>query len=231
MERKVIPVKCSEKLLVTVIGVILSGSVGFGAVLNVDGLINPADYEESVIDVDAGGVDFALTGLDIDTVYWGVAGDVTGVWYTLGMTVTVPPINTTGDVTAPYPTPTNVHLSLEQGGVEKYWFEATMFSGNVINFIAWDSIATAPITLDPANIKYAVDTGLEVAIKVNQLPNLAPAPFQFGLVFEGGGEHGDDRVDGTIPEPSTISMIVVGGLLTVVRRRRAKRLRLAASSS
>ena len=58
-ERKVIFVKRSGKLLVTVMGIILSGSVGFGATLDVDGDVNPSHYDVAMVDVDGGGEDFA----------------------------------------------------------------------------------------------------------------------------------------------------------------------------
>lgn len=202
-------------------GIVLSGSIGFGAVMNVDGVVDPADYDMEFTDVDPGIMEFTGSASDIKALHWGIAADISGVWYTIGLTTVDTPINTTGDGTGPF-SPTKVHLSLEQNGVEKYWFEAHMFFGNVIGFIAWDSNAAAPITLDPADIKYKVDSGLEVAIKTNQLPNLAPTPFKFDLVFEGGGQNQDDHIADTIPEPSTMAMIAIGGLVAVARRRRRR---------
>ena len=224
-EWKVIPVKCSGKLLVTVMGIILSGSVGFGAVLDVDGLVDPADYDISITDVDIGGEDFEGTGSDIKALHWGMALDVTGLWTTIGMTVTTPPINTTGDGPSTFPRTTTVYLSIIQSGVEQYAFEARMRDGAVTSFSMWDvPLGTEVPLTTPTDLRHRVDTGLELAIKASKFTNLNPAsPFDFDLVFEGGGRNEDDYMQGTIPEPSTISIIVIGGLFTLVRRRRAKR--------
>jgi len=213
-------------------GILLSGSVGFGAILNIDGSVDPADYDIAVPDVDLGTEDFVLSGSDIDTVYWGLVPDVTyhpitaplDAWYTFGMTVTVPPINTSGDLTGP-PAPTSVRLTLSQGGVEKHSLNAFMFFGNILGQpLLWDSTTGPPtaIALDASTLKYAVGTGLEIAIRADKF-NLAPnSPFDFDLHFEGGGTNEDDRIQGRIPEPATMSIILVGGLFVLARRRRRK---------
>ena len=228
-EWKVIPVKCSRRLLVTVMGMFLSCSVGFGAILDVDGTVTPADYDEHFIDVDIGGEDFAGTGCDIEAVHWGLAGDVTGIWYTLGMSVIAPPINTTGDGTSSFTRSTTVYLSLIQGGVEQYSFEVRMRAGAVTGVNMWDVPAgtEVPLNADPLNpptdLKYAVADGLEIAVKNTKFTNLSPSsPFSFDLLFEGGGRNEDDEIRGTVPEPATMSMLVIGGLFMLVRRRRKR---------
>jgi|GEM_PF-4509008 len=203
--------------------------------LNIDGVVNPADYDITVPDAIDTGKIFLGTNCDIDTLYWGLVpgpgyNPVTNpldAWYTLGMTVVAPPINTTGDGSAGPGAfaPTTVHLSLRQGGTEKNSLDVFMFFGNILGQpLMWDTTGATPtaITLDASNLKYALGTGLEIAIKADKF-NLNPAsPFDFDLHFEAGGENEDDRIQGRIPEPATISMIVIGGLVVLVRRRRRK---------
>ncbi len=217
-EWKVIPVKYPGKLFVVVLGIMLSGSVGFGAMMNVNGEIDPVDeYDVSVMDT--AGESFA-TGLDIGAFYWGEDGD----WYTIGMTVTDPPINTTGDGTYTSIRTTTVFLSLLQGvGGEKHAFEVRMRDGKVADFTMWDAVGDEINLTKDINLKYAIGNGLEFAVKKSAFENFDPAsPFNFDLLFEGGGRNDDDDMQGTIPEPSTISLIVVGGLFTIVRRRRKR---------
>jgi hypothetical protein len=220
-----------------VMGIFLSGSVGFGATLSVDGTVTAGDYDIAVTDVDIGGEQFALSASDIDTLHWGLVPDVTyhpvtnplAAWYTIGMTVKgpvgSPQINTTGDGTGSF-APTKVHLSLSQGGTERNSLDAFMFFGGfLVPPLMWDTSAATPaaITLDATNLKYAVGTGLEIAIRADKF-NLDPAqPFSFDLHFEGGGENEDDRIQDRIPEPATMSMLLVGGLIPLVRRRRRKK--------
>ena len=205
-------------------GIILSGSVGFGATVTVDGVINPGEYDISITDFDPAGLDFEDSGSDIEAFHFGV----TGVWFNLGMTVrgplASPKINTTGDGTGAF-SPTSVSFSLSQGGAEKHSLHALMFFGSVLNVSMWDSTTPTPTVIDISALQLkAVDTGLEIAIHGGAFTNLNPAlPFQFDLLFDGGGQNADDRIQGTIPEPATMSMILIGGLFTLVRRRRAKR--------
>ena len=223
-ERKVISVKCSGKLLVTVMGIILSGSVGFGATVTVDGVINAGEYDVSITDFDPVDMDFKDSASDIEALHFGV----TGAWLNLGMTVrgplVSPKINTTGDGTGAF-APTSVSLSLSQGGAEKHSIHALMFFGSVLNVSMWDSTTPIPTVIDISALQLkAVDTGLEIAIHASAFTNLNPlSPFQFDLLFDGGGTNEDDRIQGTVPEPATMSMILIGGLFTLVRRRRAKR--------
>jgi len=208
-------------------GIFLSSSVGLGTPLDeVNGVIDGGDsYVWPVTDVAEPGKVFFNSGLDIDALYWGAIVDG-GIWYTIGMTVTAPPINTTGDGMGipPIPTMTTVKLSLSQLGVDQYLLQASMFADTVVGVYVIDRVTNTLVTVNPADIKYKVDTGLEIAIKQSYFSNLAPlTPFDFRLDFDGGGTNEDDSLQGRVPEPATMSMLVIGGLVTLVRRRRAKR--------
>ncbi|MCP4378266.1 MAG: PEP-CTERM sorting domain-containing protein [bacterium] len=227
------PVKCSGKILVAVLGVFLSGSVCFGAYLNVDGTINAADaYDKVVNDNDPVPSDFTGSGSDIKALHFGVAlgpthaTDPTDVWYTFGMTVVgpspTPQINTTGDGTGAS-APTSARFSIKQGGSDKYMIHVTMFYGNVLNVTMWNTSTATPtqVPLNSQNLKYKINAGLELAIQRKVFTNLAKAsPFDFKLLFEGGGQNKDDVLDGQIPEPATMSMLLVGSIVFIRRRRR-----------
>ena len=224
-----IPVKCSGKLLVTAMCVVLSCSVGFGATVTVDGDITAADnYDLPFTDNVDVGEPFLGTDLDIEALHWGVVPGPTyhpvnnplDAWYHIGMTVKAPPISTSdGGI------PTAVSLILSQGGVEKHLLYATMYYGGFLGQPVMTDLTTptpTPIALDASNLKYAVNTGLEIAIKADKF-NLDPAsPFDFKLNFGAVGTNRDDEMQGRVPEPATMSMILVGGLFTLVRRRRRK---------
>jgi len=221
-------VKCSGKLLVTVLGIALFSSVGFGAVLDVDGNVNTAHYDITFTDTDIPGEPFAGTGLDIDTVSWGVAPGASPAdsWYTLGMTVVAPPINTTGDGSLGPLSRTSAVLTLSQGGSDKYLIQATMLAGTVLDVLMVDisgpTPAIVPLTA-PTDLQYKVDNGLELAIKASKFANLSPvSPFDFNLLFEGGGIIRDDIITGRVPEPATMSMLAVGGLIGLARRRKRR---------
>jgi hypothetical protein len=225
-------VKCSGRILVAVLGVLLSGSVGFGAYLNVDGTIDAADaYDKVVNDVDPAATDFTGSGSDIKALHFGVAKepanstDPADVWYTFGMTVVgpspTPRINTTGDGTGAS-APTSVRMGISQGSV-KYMVHTTMFYGSVLNVTMWDTSGPTPtqVPLNSQNLKYKVNAGLELAIKRNVFTNLAKASlFDINLLFEGGGQNKDDDLEGQVPEPATMSMLLVGGIAFIRRRRR-----------
>lgn len=226
-------VKRSVKLLTIVMVTTLVCSVGLGATMDVnsdiDGTVNPADYDIVINDVDAGGEVFANTGSDIDALYWGVApgatypGNQADLWYAVGMTVEAPPINTLGDGTSLIPSPTTVNLGISQGGSNLYTINVLMFGGNVLNVLMLDLAAPGSpmITLDPTTLKHSIDSGLEIAIHASKFTNLSPdSPFDFDLHFEGGGENDDDRIQGRIPEPATMSILLIGGLAVARRRRR-----------
>jgi len=58
-----------------------------------------------------------------------------------------------------------------------------------------DLTESQPIVLNPAEIKYAVDTRLEIAVKATKFGNLAPAsPFDFKVDFWDGGTNTDDQL-------------------------------------
>ncbi len=219
--------KCSGKLFVTVMGIALLSSVGFGAVLDVNGIVDPAHYEFSYTDSDIPGEPFAGTGLDIDTVHWGaVPSPLAPEWFTLGMTVANSQINTTGDGTMGPFSRTSVVVNLSQGGSDKYMIQATLLAGTVQSVLMLDVSGPAPTVVplsEPTDLRYAVDTGFEIAIKASKFANLSPAsPFDFALLFDGGGTDRDDIIKGRVPEPATMSMLMIGGFAALARRRRKR---------
>ncbi len=176
-ERKVISVKCSGTLFVTVVVIALSGSVGFGAILDADCAIKPSDsYDVFLTDTVDVGEPFPGTALDILT----PNQDVTGDRGHIAITVTEPPINTIGDgIVYPDDAMTNVQISLNHDRIDRMV----------------DLAEFQPIVLNPAEIKYAVDTRLEIALKATKFGNLAPAsPFDFKVDFWDGGTNADDRL-------------------------------------
>jgi hypothetical protein len=202
-------------------GIVLSSSIGFGATMNVNGTVVPADYDYVFVDMDPVGppLDFSGTASDIEALYWGQDG----AWVTFGMTTIGAPINTTGDESSPFTHSTTVYLRLIQGGVEQYWLEVSMRSAAVESVRMWDTPngVVVPLTA-PTDLRHEVGDDLEIAIHAIKFANLTPAPFAFDLVFEGGGPNQDDGIQGVIPEPATMSMLLVGGLLAVARRRRKR---------
>lgn len=211
-------------MLVAVLGIALSSSVGFGAVLDVDGNITAAHYDFSYTDSDIAGEPFAGTGLDIDTVHFGaVPSPLAPEWFTLGMTVANSSINTTGDGTMGPFSRTSIVVNLSQGQTT-FMIQATLLAGTVQDVLMLDTSGPAPTFVplsEPTDIRYAVDTGFEIAIKTSKFTNFSPAsPFDFVLLFEGGGTDRDDIISGRVPEPATMSILMIGGLVLARRRKR-----------
>jgi hypothetical protein len=235
-ENKVILVKSSGKLLVTVLAVALSSSIGFGAALNVDGTIDAVGAADNYdwVSIDDDGPtpqDYTGSSSDIAAVHWGQAPgatfptDPTDVWYTMGMSTVTAPLNTLGDGTNFFPTQTNVQLGIRQGGVALYAMSITMFNGSVKDgsVTMWDlstNPTPTPVTLDSSTLKYAVGNSLEIAVHRSAFANLLPAQFDFSLMFEGGGTNADDSITDVVPEPATMSLLAVGGLFLARRRRK-----------
>ena len=232
-ENKVILVKSSGKLLVTVLAVALSGSIGFGAALNVDGTIDAADDYDFVTVDDDGPTpqDYTGSSSDIAAVHWGQAPgasfptDPDDVWYTIGMSTVTAPLNTLGDGTNFFPSETNVQLGIkDMGGTPLYAMSVTMYNGSVKDdsFTMWNLSTPTPtlVTLDSSTLKHAVGNSLEIAVHRSAFTNLLPAPFEFSLFFEGGGVNADDIITGVVPEPATMSILAIGGLFLARRRRK-----------
>jgi len=214
-------------MLVAVLGIALSSSVGLGAVLDIDGNVDPAHYDFAYTDVDIVGEPFDGTGLDIDTVHFGAVPSVLAPeWFTVGMTVANSSINTTGDGTMGPFSRTSVVINLSQGGQDKYMIQATLLAGTVQDVLMLDTSGPAPALvplIEPTDLRYAVDTGFEIAIKATKFANLSPAsPFDFVLLFEGGGTDRDDIIKGKVPEPATMSILMIGGLIGLARRRKRR---------
>ncbi|NQU37610.1 MAG: PEP-CTERM sorting domain-containing protein [Actinobacteria bacterium] len=212
-------------MLVAVLGIALSSSVGFGAILDVDGNITPADYDFSYTDSDIAGEPFAGTGLDIDTVHFGaVPSPLAPEWFTLGMTVANSSINTTGDGTMGPFSRTSIVVNLSQGQTT-FMIQATLLAGTVQDVLMLDTSGPAPAFVplsEPTDLRYAVGTGFEIAIKTSKFTNFSPAsPFDFAILFEGGGTDRDDIISGKVPEPATMTFLALGGL-AVLRKRRKK---------
>jgi hypothetical protein len=221
-------VKHSKKMLVVVLGIALSSSIGFGTVADIDDIITPVDQQEFTDPGDTG-KDYYNSGSDINKMYWGWApganyssSNLTDEWYTFKMT-TVQPINTTGEIPIPgFNVETTVSLHLSQGN-PLYSLEASMRDGAVTGVNMWDIPEAKPVPLNaPTDLRYKVDTGLEISIHGTRFSHLSKAPFDYYLLFEGGGRHQDDEIQGTVPEPATMSMLMIGGLVTLARRRKRR---------
>jgi len=174
----VIFVKCSGRFLATVVVIGMSGSIGFGAILDADCEIKPSDGQEAFLTgvVDVGepfiGTDLDLHSLNREVVERG----------NIAIAITDSPVNTIGDVPGVFRAAvmTNVQINFNEVRTDRYQPFATIHGSNIREPRTVDLTGSEPIVLDPAKINYAVGTRLEIAVKATKFGNLAPAsPFDF----------------------------------------------------
>ena len=193
-----------------VLGVLLSCSVGSGAMLDVNGEIDPSSGYGMVV-MDTAGESF-VANVDIEASH----RDEDGGRYTVGTIVADLPISAIGVLSPEAPSEKLTERphwesfsflssnddpleltrerflrqpsSLTRDGDEVYSFEVTMYDGEVDGFVMRDTAEGAKVALALlADLKYAADTGPDSAIKTNRFTNLTPAsPFDLALLFAGG---------------------------------------------
>lgn len=182
---------------------------------NVDGLINPGEYQIAITDDAAEGL--YEGNLDIDSVYF--FRDNVAVH--LGLTVVDGPISQNGSsgsllgqtilfslfyadeaLTQPlYRIITNI-----QDG-----FSALLLQAH--NGVNWSTVGLGgQYLLD-------VDAGVELAVPAWAMANL-PDSFYYVGMLDDSGPYPDDMIAAFIPEPASVSLLALGAL-AMVRRRRA----------
>lgn len=190
----------------------------------IDGKIQAGDGY-TLVKTDTPGETGYAPGLDIDKLQF--AFDANYMY--LGLTVTQPPLSLNGS---------GPNYSVDQATVfvfNMYNGDGSLYRKLRVYMTAPDDITAAlytsnkgsavPIwTASNLNTDYLAvspDTtygGLEIKIPKTDLVNM-PATVSFWAQLDDTGVYADDEISGTIPEPVTLSMLVLGGLAMLRRRR------------
>ena len=201
------------------------------ASLVVDGAISAGEYALSpIIDPADAAADFFGTGLDIDKVYF---GEDTGSRY-IGMGVVGPPFDINGSA-----------LSFARAtGVAMYFYNSSAdivpqaymalnftdlgFQDDLSFIREWDGLSWVQTVfngLTPGagnDYEVAIANAMELRIAKSafQVFNGSSFPEFVRIQLDDTGFQQDDQVEGRIPEPATLSLLLIGGCLPLLRRSR-----------
>ncbi len=203
-----------SRVLISLAVVGLVVSTGFSAPMMLTGNPAEADYDIVVRD-EANEPDLALH-LDIDRLLLSDdPGNGPADRYYLGLTVNDPDISRTGGPTSFLGRTVLDCLFLGDGGSVLHELSVVITVDNVYAYVDG-------MLLDATDYEVAIDSGLEIAFPKDTLPNMVGADtFTLLAQLDDTGMATDDQVLAFgIPEPATLSLLVMGGLM-LVRRRRA----------
>lgn len=199
--------------------VAVSASMAFAGV-NVDGVIDGNDaYDFKFDDAgDSGAELFAGTGLDIESFFLG--WDQTASSYYLALTAANgQALDTDGDGSMPFARPSLVQVYILQAN-SQHVLEVELFNDAVVS----TELNFAPMLT--GQYQAAVNgagavSALEVSIKDSALIGFDPnASTEFYVVFDGKGGWSDDVLQAHLPEPATMSVVLMGGMGFLLRRRK-----------
>lgn len=197
---------------VGIISVVLGlGGSAWALPVTVDGNIDGADNYFATIDDDNAEAAFESTSWDIDMVRF----DTDSNWFYIGL-------DTVG--------------RFDPDGSESSFLDKTVFFGFVISdvvnryaFNLTSTVAGFTLTIDGVTLTQgtdyvaANDNDLELKIARDRVAGIGE-DFFFAAQLDNTGFGIDDQVSGEVtgvPEPGTMALLAIGGLLALSRRRRA----------
>ncbi|MFW6154669.1 MAG: PEP-CTERM sorting domain-containing protein [Planctomycetota bacterium] len=195
-----------------VVGFLASSAVSAPVMLT--GNPDPSDYD--IVVTDAAGEEGLAEHLDIDQLLL-AADDETGpdARFYLGLTVNDPDISRTGGPTSfVYRTVLDCFFVGEAGD---------LLHELAVVLTADDVVAGVDgVMLDAARFSAAVDSGLEVSIDQDAMPNLIGVDtFDVLVQLDDTGTNADDQLAAFgVPEPATFGLLLLGGVVGLTRRRR-----------
>jgi len=235
-------------LIPGVIALVVSAPLAAAALI-VDGDIGAAEYSDPVADnyvygaTDETGMDYFNTGLDIDSAYF----DATATKLYLGVSTKdtfMPagsPASYTGQTAlnvAFYETMPNLTASPPD---EPLWYANLVLSATgaeqailvqyppggskvTIDLLSGFKKDSTGYTLDtsiPPKFAYSVNQGLEISLDTSlMVVDPITAPY-FAMQLDDLGDWKDDQMIAQIPEPATLSLLAIGAVLILRRRRSA----------
>lgn len=181
---------------------------------NVDGLVNPAEYQVAITDDVAEGL--YEGDLDIDAVHF----FRDNVGFHLGLTVVDGPISQSGSSASLLGQ--TVFFSLfyadEAHATPLYRIITSIQNGfSALLLQAHNGVNWATVNLGGQYL-LAVNQGVELAVPAWAVPNL-PQDFHYVGMLDDSGPFPDDIITAFIPEPASLSLLALGAAVALRRRR------------
>ena len=206
-----------NRILLTVVA---CGVAGFAssvwAVPIVDGNVGGGEYSVVLNDTAPETTDdFFNSGLDIQALHF----DNSSGSYWMGLPVVNPPIDTNGDPTSFLFMTIFDLIFFDNSGTTPSYLVAVDMSGATVSvaLAAWGPGWT-PVPLLASDFNVSVANGLELRINQSKMGSLAANPY-VRAQLDGVGSWDDDQLVGVVPEPATLSLLALGGLAMLARRR------------
>lgn len=200
----------------------------------VDGTVNVGEYSmPPLVDAPEPGMDFFNTGLDIDQVVFDA--DAVGGSRYMGLTVTAPPFDTNGSASS-YMQMTGLLIAFYDSDVAPAPTIIMSLAFSALGFVEdWSFYreVTGPATYQEtdfdeiiAGVDYEINTtgALELRISKSAFKvyngDDPTFPSFVRIQLDDTGLNQDDQISGNVPEPASLMLLAVGGLLAIRRRRR-----------
>lgn len=180
---------------------------------NVDGVVNPAEYDVAITD-DAGETLYQ-GDLDIDHVYF----FADNVAYHLGLDVIDAPVSQSGSASSVMGQTILFSLFFADEAMTQplYRIITSIQAGYAAlllqahNGVSWQQVALGGQYL------LEVADGIEMALPAWSMPALANGFYYRGQLDDSGSD-ADDNITGFVPEPATLSLLALGGAVLLRRR-------------
>ncbi len=183
----------------------------------INGFISESDGYSLVISDEIGEPGLDSSALDIASLYC----SADGVYLNFGITVNSGPIEQYGGSTS-FIGSTRFWIMLQDSptGAQRYMFQVDMGDVQQVQLYRRSGTRWVLQPLADGDCDWAVSGDLEFRITRSALSALPGESFHVVGQLDDNGQAKDDQVSGTVPEPASLAILAMGGLLVAMRRHR-----------